>query len=84
MSINQEIRNKLPPDAIVFDNHAYDNSIIGTTFDGRAIYSFELMTEELIIDENWTYDEAVEWIEYNTIRALPYAGEKAPLVVYSE
>lgn len=37
MSVNQDIRNKLPADAVVFDNHAYDNSIIGTTFDGKKI-----------------------------------------------
>ena len=84
MSVNQDIRNKLPPDAIVFDNHAYDNSIIGTTFDGRAIYDFDKMAEELMNDEGWSEDEAVEWLEVNTLRSLPYAGEKAPLVVYSE
>ena len=84
MSVNQEIRNKLPPDAIVFDNHAYDNSIIGTTFDGRAIYDFDKMAEELMNDEGWSEEEAVEWLEVNTLRSLPYAGEKAPLVVYSE
>lgn len=27
-------------------------------------------------------EEAIEWIEYNTIRAIPYAGEKAPIVMY--
>jgi hypothetical protein len=84
MSVNQEIRNKLPPDAIAFDNHAYDNSIIGTTFDGRAIYDFDKMAEELMNDEGWSEEEAVEWLEVNTLRSLPYAGEKAPLVVYSE
>lgn len=84
MSVNQEIRNKLPPDTVVFDNHAYDNSIIGTTFDGRAIYDFDKMTEELMQDEGWTDQEAIDWIEYNTIRALPYGGEKAPLIVYTE
>ena len=84
MSVNQDIRNKLPPDAVVFDNHAYDNSIIGTTFDGRAIYDFDKMAEELMQDEGWTHEEAVEWIEYNTIRVLPYGGEKAPLIVYTE
>ena len=79
MSVNQEIRNKLPPDAVVFDNHAYDNSIIGTTFDGRAIYDFDKMVKELMQDEGWSEEEAIEWIEFNTIRALPYGGEKAPL-----
>jgi hypothetical protein len=84
MAVNQEIRNKLPPDAVVFDNYSYDNSIIGTTFDGRAIYSFEKMVKELMNDEGWTEEEAIEWIEYNTLRALPYGGEKAPMVVYTE
>lgn len=84
MAVNLEIRNKLPCDAVVFDNMSYDNAIIGATFDGRAIYSFEKMTEELMNDEGWDEQDAIEWIEYNTLRALPYAGEKAPMVVYME
>lgn len=84
MAVNLEIREQLPSDAIVFDNHAYDNSIIGTTFDGRAIYDFNKMVQELINDESWTEEEAIEWIEFNTIRAIPYGGEKAPMVVYTE
>ena len=43
--INEIIRSKLPKDALVFDNHSYDNSIIGVTFDGRAIYCLEMMIE---------------------------------------
>lgn len=54
MSVNQETRNKLPPDSVVFDNYAYDNSIIGTTFDGRAIYDFDKMVKELMQDEGWS------------------------------
>lgn len=84
MSVNQEIRNKLPPDAVVFDNYAYDNSIIGTTFDGRAIYDFDKMVEELMNDEGWSYEDAVEWISYNTLRSLPYGGGKTPLIVYTD
>lgn len=76
MSVNQEIINKLPPDAVVFDNYAYDNSIIGTTFDGRAIYDFDKMVKELINDEGWSYEDAVEWISYNTLRSLPMVEEK--------
>ena len=84
MSVNQEIRSKLPPDAVVFDNYAYDNSIIGTTFDGRAIYDFNKMVDELMADEGWTIGEAVDWIEFNTMRALPYGGEKTPMIVCGE
>jgi hypothetical protein len=84
MSVNQEIRSKLPPDAVIFLNQAYDNSIIGTTFDGRAIYDFDKMVQELMTDEGWTEEEAIDWVEYNTIRALPYCGDKQPLIMREE
>ena len=60
---------------------AYDNSIIGFTEDGRAVYDYEKMVEELVQDDNCTREEAIEWIDYNTIRAIPYAGEHAPIVI---
>lgn len=82
MAVNQEIRNKLQHNTKVFDNHAFDNSIIGTTFDGRAVYDYEKMIQELMADENWSEDEATEWIEYNTLRALPYMGDNSPIVAY--
>ena len=78
--VNMNIRNKLPPNTIVLDNQSYDNSIIGLTFDGRAIYDYDLMVQELI-DEGYSAEEAIDWIDYNTIRGLIYSGEKAPLVV---
>lgn len=80
--INKKIREALPESAIVFDNHAYDNSIIGVTTDDRVVYSFEKMVEEFMRDENCTYDEACDWIDYNTIPSLPYAGENAPIIMY--
>ena len=82
MGVNIDIRNKLPEGALVFDNYAYDNSIIGVTFDGRVIYCYDKMVKELMEDECWDELSAIEWIDYNTIRAIPYAGEKAPIVVY--
>ena len=82
MAINPELRAELPEDAIVFDNMSYDGSIIGVTTDGRVVYDFEKMVEELTQDEGWSYEDAIEWIEYNTIRALPYAGPNGPIIMY--
>ena len=82
--VKPEIRELLDDDALVFDNPAYDNSIIGQTFDGRAIYDVEAMAEELAADDEMTIEEAMDFIDYNTIRSLPYAGEKAPVVVHVE
>ena len=82
MAVNLNVRDKLPNESLVFDNHAYDNSIIGVTLDDRVIYAYELMVQELINDENWDELDAIEWIEYNTIRSIPYAGKNAPIIVH--
>jgi len=63
-------------------NYSYDDALIGVTEDGRAVYNYELMIEWLMNEEGWTDNEAVEWIETNTIRALPYMGNDAPIIVY--
>lgn len=38
-----EIRDELPEDSIVFDNPAFDNSIIGYDTDDRVIYDYAIM-----------------------------------------
>ena len=81
MAINMNIREILPEGAIILDNSAFDNSIIGVTLDGRLIYDYDKMIEELIEDDGMSFDEAMEWIDYNIIRALPYAGSGAPIII---
>ena len=83
MSINENIRAELDEDAIVFDNPSFDNSIIGFTTDGQAVYDYEKMVEELMKDDGISEQEAVDWIEYNTIRAIPYAGDMRPVVMFT-
>jgi hypothetical protein len=82
--VNPEIRKRLNDGALVFDNPAYDESIIGQTFDGRAIYDIEKMANELSTDDDIPIEDAMDFIDYNAIRSLPYAGDKAPVVVYVE
>ena len=82
MSVNLQLREFLPEDSLVFDNASYDNSIVGVTADNRVVYDYNKMIVELMEDEGWSHDDAVDWIDYNTIRSLPYAGEKAPMIIY--
>lgn len=82
MSVNLELRSELPEDAIVFDNMSYDSSIVGVTTDGRVVYDYDKMVEELMAEEGWSYEDATEWIDYNTIRSLSYAGHNAPIIMY--
>lgn len=83
MAINKFVRLELCEDAIVFNNPSFDNSIIGYTTDGRAVYDYEKMVEELMNDDGVSEQEAIDWIEYNTIRVIPYAGEMAPVVIFT-
>lgn len=69
-------------DVALLTDFSYDDALVGVTEDGRAVYDFYKMVAWLVEEEGWTDEEAVEWIEYNTIRALPYAGPKAPIIMY--
>ena len=63
-------------------NYSYDTALIGVTTDDRAVYDFDLMVQWLMDEEGCTEEEALEWIEYNTNRALPYMGADGPIVMY--
>lgn len=82
MAINENIRAMLNEDTIVFDNPACDNSIIGITTDGQAVYCYDKMVVELMNDDGITEQDEIDWIEYNTLRVIPYAGEMAPIVIF--
>lgn len=82
MSVNHDLREELPEEAIVFDNASFDRSIIGVTTNGQVVYDYDSMVIELMEDDGISEEEAIDWICYNTLRALPYAGEMAPIVIY--
>lgn len=63
-------------------NFSYDDALIGVSTNNRAIYDFELMVKWLVDTEKFSREDAIEWIEYNTIRALGYMGEQAPIIMY--
>lgn len=83
MEERRELLNELGlEESIVFENPDYDSAIIGyDANDNRVVYDFEKMAEHLMDNDGMTYEEAVEFIEYNTIRAIPYAGQNGPIVV---
>ena len=66
---------------IILDNHYYDNSIIGITNDNRLVYDYNKMIREFARDEGCDEIEAQEWVDYNTMRAIPYMGEMRPIIL---
>ena len=69
-------------DVKVLSDYSYESALIGITDDERAVYDYQKMIEWLMTEEQMTEEEAVEWLEYNTIRALPYFGEDGPIVMH--
>ena len=67
--------------AAYFTDPDYAEAIIGTSHDGRCVYSYGRMVECLVA-EGSTEEEAADWIDYNVIRSIPYMGELAPVIVY--
>ena len=55
-------------DIVLLDG--FTESFMGISNDNRAIYSYDLMIEE-----------AVDFIDFNTIRSLPYV-KNSPIICY--
>ena len=79
-------------DTILLEGEDFDESIVGFTDEGHLIYSYDSMVENLAKaytkegeDEDKAYNEALEFIDYNTIRAIPYMKNqgKEPIIQYS-
>jgi hypothetical protein len=39
------------------------------------------MLQHLVLNDGMTHEEAAEFVDYNTIGALPYMGEKRPIIL---
>ena len=58
-------RNDLLEETIVLSNEYLDDALLGVDQDGIAIYDYDLLIELFMENENWTEEEAADWIDYN-------------------
>jgi transcriptional regulator with XRE-family HTH domain len=82
-SIKQWLCQNGHDDTIVFDSPSYVQAIIGISDQGRLIYSYDKMIDCLRLSDSLSVQEAIEFIDFNTIRALPYLGDKSPIIMYN-
>lgn len=87
MSVRKDIREQLQG-AVTFDNPSFDNSIIGTTTDGRVVYSYEKMVAELwMSDAKISMYDAQQYIEDNIIAMLSRDNSiinELPIIMYEK
>ena len=62
----------------------FDKCIIGATYDNnKAIYDADQVIETFMLINDWDFDEAIEWFDYNTLRSLPYY-EDSPIFIKTD
>ena len=67
---------------ILLEPEYYDKAIVGNDDYGRVIYSYDKLVETLVEHDRMSEEEAMEWLDYNTLRAIPSMGMMAPIVMY--
>ena len=68
---------------VVLEPEYYDGGIVGTDEGGCLIYDYYKLAEAITGNDGMTHEDAIEWIDYNTIRAIPYMGIYHPYIMFS-
>lgn len=70
---------------ILFTSPSYDTAILGISSEGNVIYSYTKMIDYLVETDGMSEEEGMEFIDYNTIRAIDYvADKKKPIICYDD
>lgn len=88
MKTTEEVRNAIAEqygedvldNLYMFENPAFVGAIVG--FDShhhKIVYDYEKMVDCLMGECEMTEEEAVDFIDYNTLRTVPYM-ENAPII----
>ena len=65
---------------LMFSNPDFASAIVGISSDDRVIYDYDKMIQDLMQTEDLSEIDAIEFINYNTIRSLPYY-DNAPIIL---
>lgn len=68
---------------IVLESDEFADGVIGYTDDYHLVYGYERLVESLTKIYG-SEEEAIEWLEYNTIRAIPYMAKEGlePIIIH--
>ena len=89
MKTTKEVRNAISDqygdevleNLYMFENPAFINAITGIDMHHKkVVYDYEKMVGCLMDEDEMTEEEAIEFIDYNTLRTVPYM-ENPPIIV---
>jgi len=82
MSMLQQILDNFPDEQFVILD-GLDNAVIGVDQNAeRLVYSINDIVD-CFVEQGMEPNEAIEYYEYNTARAVPYI-ENAPILIYTD
>lgn len=77
---NDKILNAGFEDVIIFDNPSYDTALVAVTTNNEAVYDYDKMIEYLVQHDGMNYEEAADFISYNSSYSY---GNGYPIIIYS-
>lgn len=82
MTAKELIENATRGALVLEPQSTFNHALVGVTSDGRLVYSEEKIILALQEQDGMDYEEALEFYEYNTVRALAYEKAKvAPIIL---
>lgn len=63
----------------VLEGDEFADGCVGITLDNHLVYSYDKLMELFCKNSGCTLEEAAEYLDYNTIRSLPYIANRGLL-----
>lgn len=67
---------------ILFTDPEFADAIVGIDEKDRVVYNFSQMVTQLMNDRNMSEDDAIEYLNTNTIPSMDDMGDRAPIILY--
>jgi len=71
---------ELDDNTCILEPDYLDRAVLGITDAKKLIYDYNILVD-CYAAEGMSYEEAEEWVCYNTLRGIPYMGKYSPIVV---
>lgn len=84
MTLEEKIEQikEIAEETIILRNPDYADALVGlAVVEDRVVYDYCKMIKYLMKKDGMTPEEAADFINYNTLRSLPYMGDKAPIIM---
>ena len=79
--LDEEILNEI----ILLEGDEFADGAVGISDNYHIIYDYDQLVHSLMSHDDLSFDDAVDMLEYNTLRALPYMQSqgRAPIIMNS-